>query len=41
MAVLKGIGIALKGFGRALTGKTKVSPTIKSVKPSKNVTKKA
>ena len=40
MAVLKGIGIALKGFGKALRGKGKVSPTIKSVPPSKNVTKK-
>jgi len=39
MAALKGIGIAIKGFGKALKGKGKVSPTITSIKPSKNIKK--
>ncbi len=39
MGVLKGVGIAIKGFGKALKGKGKVSPTITSVKPSKNIKK--
>ena len=33
MAILEGVGAAIKGFGKALRGKGKVSPTIKSVKP--------
>ena len=33
------VGAALRGFGRALKRKGKVSPTIKSVKPSKNIKK--
>ena len=37
MGVLKGVGIAIKGFGKALRGKGKVSPTIKSVKPTKDI----
>tara|TARA_R100001129_G_scaffold133929_1_gene95293 strand:- start:115 stop:462 length:348 start_codon:yes stop_codon:yes gene_type:complete len=37
MGVLKGVGIAIKGFGKALRGKGKVSPTIKSVKPTTDV----
>ena len=34
------VGAALRGFGRALKRKGKVSPTIKSVKPSVTVRKK-
>ena len=35
MAVLKGIGAAVKGFGKALKGATsKKAGTIKSVKPA-------
>ena len=33
------VGAALRGFGRALKRKGKVSPTITSVKPSKNIKK--
>ena len=31
------VGAALRGFGRALKRKGKVSPTIKSVKPTKDI----
>ena len=34
---MAGVGAALRGFGRALRGKNKVAPTIKSVKPTKNI----
>ena len=37
MAILKGVGAAIKGFGKALRGKGKVSPTIKSVKPTTDI----
>ena len=33
------VGASLRGFGRALKRKGKVSPTITSVKPSKNIKK--
>ena len=33
------VGAALRGFGKALKGKNKVSSTITSVKPSKNIKK--
>ena len=39
MGVLKGVGIAIKGFGKALKDKNKVAPTITSIKPSKNIKK--
>jgi len=40
MSKIKGIGAAIKGFGKALTGKNKVAPTITQPRQLKNLMKK-
>ena len=39
MGVIKGVGAAIKGFGKALTGKNKVAPTITQPRQLKNLMK--
>ena len=39
MGVIKGVGAAIKGFGKALSGKNKVAPTITQPRQLKNLMK--
>tara|TARA_B100000214_G_scaffold315378_1_gene248614 strand:+ start:320 stop:670 length:351 start_codon:yes stop_codon:yes gene_type:complete len=39
MGVIKGVGAAIRGFGKALSGKNKVAPTITQPRQLKNLMK--